>query len=170
MIRFELLAEKHDRVGFSCGVDSLDRFLRENAAQSARKRLSVTVVAVGPQRPIAILGYYAVSSIEILGTALPETLRRRLRLPTHSVSAVLLGRLAVSTHHHRRGVGARLLGDALQRALKASRTIGSTVVVVDAIGDGATAFYAHYGFVPSGNPGRLFLPIGTIAQLDDSHT
>jgi ribosomal protein S18 acetylase RimI-like enzyme len=56
--------------------------------------------------------------------------------------------------------------DALHRALQSSKQIASAVVVVDAKDDQAVAFYRKYGFIDLPKiEKRLFLPMGTIAQL-----
>jgi hypothetical protein len=42
----ELLTSKHNRAGFSCGVDTLDRYLYEQASQDMRRRAASCYVAV----------------------------------------------------------------------------------------------------------------------------
>jgi len=63
-------------------------------------------------------------------------------------------------------LGEYLLLDALARSVKASKTIGSAVVVVDAKDAKGAAFYAQYGVVPfTSEPSRLFMAMKTIAML-----
>jgi predicted GNAT family N-acyltransferase len=82
------------------------------------------------------------------------------------VSATLLGRLAVSEQFRGQRLGERLLMDALHRALQSSKQIASAAVVVDAKDSQAVAFYRKYGFIDLPKiEKRLFLPMGTIAQL-----
>jgi ribosomal protein S18 acetylase RimI-like enzyme len=63
--------------------------------------------------------------------------------------------------------------DALHRALQSSEQIASAAVVVDAKDEQAVAFYRKYGFIDFPKiERRLFLPMGTIAQLfsgDEQH-
>jgi GNAT superfamily N-acetyltransferase len=74
--------------------------------------------------------------------------------------------LAVDREYRGRGVGGHLLVDALQRGLLHSADIASWAVFVDAKDEGAHRFYSKYGFIALPNaPRRLFLPIGTIAEL-----
>ena len=40
----------HDRASFSCGVEPLDRYLREQAGQDARKHAAAPFVLVTPVR------------------------------------------------------------------------------------------------------------------------
>ena len=78
----------------------------------------------------------------------------------------MLGRLAVSEHHRNQGLGEFLLLDALKQSLMTSGVIGSAMVVVDPNNQRAAGFYQKYGFQPiQENGSRLFLAMGTIAQL-----
>jgi GNAT superfamily N-acetyltransferase len=112
-----------------------------------------------------ISGYYTLSQYAIDLGDVPEEVAKELpKYP--AVSATLLGRLAVSTDFRGKGLGEKLLMDALHRSLKLSEQIASTGVVVDAKDDAARAFYRKYGFIelPKVNK-RLFLPMGTIEEL-----
>lgn len=162
--RVGALTKQHDRSGFSCGIEPLDRYLREQAGQDARKRVAAPFVLCG-RTSNAVLGYYTLSALSIDVGAWPEDVARKLpRYPV--VPATLLGRLAVDWRLRGKGMGEHLLMDALHRALVASRAVASVAVVVDAKDDNALAFYQRYGFIPfADEPKRLFLPMGTIERL-----
>lgn len=162
-LRFETLGPRHDRDGFSCGIEALDNYLRRQARQDFKKRVSVAFVLTPDG--ITIAGYYTLSQYSVLLEEVPAEVARRLpRYP--QVPATLLGRLAVHTRFRGRRLGELLLMDALKRALDGSRQVASAAVVVDAKNDAARAFYLRYGFLelPS-RPDRLFLPMATIEQL-----
>jgi hypothetical protein len=56
--------------------------------------------------------------------------------------------------------------DALKRSYNtAIGSIGSMAVVVDPIEEKARSFYLKYGFIDLPDSGRMFIPMGTIAQL-----
>lgn len=95
----------------------------------------------------------------------PADLARKL--PKYElVPATLLGRLAVNINFRGRGLGRRLLMDALYRSLQSSRQVASTTVIVDAKDDAARAFYRKYGFMELPNvERRLLLPMATIEAL-----
>jgi ribosomal protein S18 acetylase RimI-like enzyme len=59
---------------------------------------------------------------------------------------VLLARLALDRTLHGQGLGGALLAEALDRVVVATRTVAARFVVVDALDEGATGFYEHYGF------------------------
>ncbi len=75
------------------------------------------------------------------------------------MSATLIGRLAVSRDRQGRGLGAILLADASLRAFESAATVGSSMIVVDALDEAAAGFYAAHGFVRLPDSLRLVLPM-----------
>jgi GNAT superfamily N-acetyltransferase len=61
--------------------------------------------------------------------------------------------------HQGQRLGAVLLVDALQRAFDTAGTVGSSMVVVDALDEAAAGFYAAHGFVRLPDSLRLVLPM-----------
>jgi GNAT superfamily N-acetyltransferase len=112
----------------------------------------------------SILGYYTLSAFSIESGELPEAIARKLpRYPL--LPATLLGRLAVSQAHRGRGLGSILLADALERSLNNTFSVGSIGVIVDALDEGARAFYIRHQFAQlKDHPSRLFLPMATIEK------
>ncbi len=161
----EPLTKNHNRNAFSCGNQTLDRYLQKIARQDASRGFAAPFVAVTETDPQTILGYYTLSSFSIDLGDLPEDIVRKL--PSYSkVPFTLLGRLAIDQSHQHQKLGKILLYNALQRVLAGSSQIGSHAVVVDAIDDNAISFYQHFGFIQfPDNPSRLFLPMKTIADL-----
>jgi GNAT superfamily N-acetyltransferase len=145
-----------DRGGFSSGAEALDRYIREQATQDVRRR--VTACYVAPEVATGrIAGYYTLSAAGVLLAGLPEPLAKRLpRYP--SVPVARLGRLAVDQAYRGRQLGAALLWDAVARALRSE--IALVALVVDAQDDQAEAFYRHHGFTAFGSlPRQLVLPL-----------
>lgn len=162
-LQVQSLGPHHDRVGFSCGVESLDNYLKKQARQDIKKRVAAVFVLTPDGRTIG--GYYTLSQFSIdLGVLPQETARRLPKYPI--VPATLIGRLAVSTAFRGHGLGEILLMDALHRSLSLSKEIASAALIVDAKDDRAISFYRKYGFLELPNiPGRLFLPMATAEQL-----
>lgn len=161
---FEPLGKHHERVAFDCGIDALNRYVREQAGQDSTKKIAATFVLIG-NTPVTIAGYYSLSSTSINVGELPEAVAKKLpRYPL--MPATLIGRLAVDRHYQGKGSGELLLVDALKRSLASTKQIGSVAVVVDAIDDRAKAFYVHFQFIPlEGFTHRLFLPMKAIERL-----
>jgi len=161
----EPLGSKHDRAAFSCGVDSLDLYLQKQAGQDLKKHAAVSFVLTSDGKTIA--GYYTLSQYAVQLENVPEHVAKKLpKYPL--VPTTLIGRLAVSSAFRGQDQGETLLMDALYRIHKHSREVASAGVIVDAIDAAAVGFYKKYGFLELPKvPKRLFLPMGTIAQLFD---
>jgi predicted GNAT family N-acyltransferase len=95
---------------------------------------------------------------------MPEAARKHIpRYPL--VSATLIGRLAVSRDRQGQSLGAVLLADALRRAFASASTVGSSMVVVDALDESAAGFYAAHGFVRLPDSLRLVLPMRLAGEM-----
>jgi ribosomal protein S18 acetylase RimI-like enzyme len=148
----------HDRASFSCGVAVLDRYLREQASQDVKRLMASCFVAVDAATN-SLAGYYTLAATSVPATELPpETLKRLPRYPV--LPAALIGRLAIDSRFHRRGLGSALLADAALRVFASDTK--AFALIVDAIDDNAAGFYRQHGFRPFvQRPMTLFLPLGT---------
>ena len=159
----EALARHHNRARFQCGSDALDRYIREQASQDARRNVSRVFVAI-PADLEEIAAFYTLSAGSVERESLPEGLMKRL--PRYPVPVALLGRLGVDRRWSGQGLGSALLIDALRRVRLASDTLAVYAVVVDAKDERAHAFYKHFDFIElPDSPRRLFLPFPTIVRL-----
>ncbi len=160
-LRVEALGPQHDRSSFVSGAEALDRYLRSQAGQDARKNMAAPFVLVLPDGTIG--GYYTLSATGVKLTEFPADITRKLpRYPL--VPATLLGRLAVDQNHQGRGYGRFLFADALFRAVRSE--IASFAVIVDAKDDAARQFYIRESFLPlPGQPMKLFRPMEDLAKL-----
>ena len=157
----ERLAPEHDRTEFGCGVDALDRYLRYQAGQDVRRRVTSCFVA----RDVTtgrIAGYYTLAAGGIPLAEMPDSLAKRLpRYP--SVPVARLGRLAVALAYRGRKLGGALLWDAVDRAARSE--VAVYALVVDAKDQQAANFYRHHGFTPFASaPGTLILPLKPIGS------
>ena len=112
-----------------------------------------------------VAGYFTLCTGAILPENLPAAIAERL--PSYGAfPAILLGRLAVDQDYQNQNLGRFLLVAAVRQAYRASRTIAAMAVTVDAIDEGAAAFYRRFGFIsyPS-HPLSLFLPMSMAPDL-----
>jgi GNAT superfamily N-acetyltransferase len=143
-VRIEPLGSSHDRTAFSCASDDLDRYIRTQASQDTRRGVARVFVAIMPEEPKRIAGFFTLSAAWVATSDLPPEVAKRL--PRHPIPAALVGRLAVDRAFARRGLGSILLADAVKKTMAAAETVAMTVVIVDPIDDTARAFYAAFGF------------------------
>ena len=160
----EPLGRHHGRAAFSCGIESLDHYLKTQAGQDVKRKANGVFVLAGRSEPERILGYYTLCAASLAPGEVPLAARKHIpRYPL--VSTTLIGRLAVAGQCQGLGLGALLLADALRRACAAASTVGSSMVVVDAISERAAAFYEANGFIRLPESLRLVLPMWTVMKL-----
>lgn len=156
-LRIAVLNDAHDRNGFTCGVESLDRYLKTQAGQDVRRKANAVFVLSRDAEPDRILGYYTLCAMAVSQGGVPETARKHVpRYPL--VSCTLIGRLAARDQQGQR-LGSILLADALQRAFESASTVGSSMVIVDALDEAGAGFYAAHGFVRLPDSLRLVMPM-----------
>jgi len=160
----EHLGPQHSRNEFSSGNLLLDNYLKRQAGQDIRRKLSVCFVLCDASSSF-IKGYYTLSNCSIPGELIPEQYRSHFPGSYEALPATLLGRLAIDRDFQGAGAGKLLLIDALKRSFLISNEIGSFAVVVDPINENAERFYDKFGFIKLTDSGKMFLPMKTIKQL-----
>ena len=138
-----LLHAQHQTDQFSCGVASLDAWLKRRALKNQIQGASRTYVACQGDRVVA---YYAIASGAVTCNEATGRLRRNMPDP---IPVVVLGRLGVDSSLHGQGLGRSLVRDAALRILQAADVIGIRGMTVQALSDDARVFYEHMGFEPS---------------------
>jgi predicted GNAT family N-acyltransferase len=158
---FEPLGAHHDRAAFDCGVEPLNRYIREQAGQDVRREAARVWIMVETGNPSKIVGYYTLCATSVILTSVPDDVKKRLpRYP--DVPAFLIGRLARGLTYP--STGRILLSDALQRCVRLSGDAAAALIVVDAKDAKAAQFYARFGFQVLTQQ-RLFLPMATACAM-----
>ncbi|MGQ0464362.1 MAG: GNAT family N-acetyltransferase [Sporichthyaceae bacterium] len=156
------LADRHEAAGFDCGVEELNIWLGQQALRAQHSGTARTFVWVRPEAPDQVWAYFSLAPTEVAR----RTLSRGQSSGYSTVPGYLLARLAVHVDLRGQGYGTQVLVDALTRAARAAETGGGRLVVVDALGEAAAAFYRHHDFAPvKDNPHRLVLKIASIREL-----
>lgn len=138
-----LLSAEHALDDFTCGVASLDEWLKRRAYPNQVSGASRTYVATEGRR---VVGYYCLASGALALNIAPSPVRRNMPDP---VPMAVLGRLAIDRLWQGKGLGAAMLQDAVTRSAQAGDIIGIRGLLVHAISDKAKIFYEHYGFTAS---------------------
>jgi len=166
VLQTESLKSSHIRDDFDCGQKALDDYLKKQANQDIKKRLSACfVLTENKESTLTVKGYYTLSNTSISKDLIPEKLRKKFPRSYDTIPATLLGRLARDKSVIGQGKGEDLLMDALYRSYLASKKMGSFAVVVDPIDEKAEYFYEQYGFKKLPDSGKMFLVMKTIQQL-----
>ena len=159
--REEALTRNHDRASFDCGVPALNEYLQRYARQNHESGGAKTFVAVTPETPAIVLGYYTISPGAIAFAKTPATITKRLG--RYEVPVFRLGRLAVSRAVQGRGLGGDLLLAAGERALAVAQEVGGVALAIDAKDERAAAWYERFGALRLlADPLKLVLPLDTI--------
>jgi len=157
-LHIEKLHRTHAVEKFACGQPDLDRFLIRHALQAQQSNSSQTYVAINDGE---VVGFYTIVAGEVQHAKAPERVVKGM--PRHPVPLLVLARLAIHAKSQGQGIGAGLLLDALGRTLQVADVVGIRALAVHAKDDQATAFYRHFGFIPSPTDARhLFMIIKDI--------
>jgi GNAT superfamily N-acetyltransferase len=138
-----LLATDYQLGDFTCGVDSLDEWLKKRAHPNQVNGASRTYVVTEGKK---VVGYYCLASGALELSDTPTSIRRNMPDP---VPVAILGRLAVDKSCQGRGLGVALLQNAVIRTAQAGGILGIRGLLVHALSIEAMAFYEHHGFVAS---------------------
>lgn len=160
----DALSPSHDRKSFSCGVAVLERYFREQAGQDIKRRVAQCYVAHKPGED-QVAGFYTLSAGDVALRDMPEDVARKLpRYPVVPVARV--GRLAIDQAFQGQRLGAALLWDAAERAMRSE--LGVFALCVDAKDAPAIAFYQHFGFSAfASQPDKLFMPLSVIGRISE---
>lgn len=160
-IKFEPLGD-HDRNGFSCEENQLNKYIKEIARQDQKKNSAQVYVAVDKDSPKKIIGFYTLCPASIPKADLPIENQKKLPKYPH-ISGYLIGRLARDQNYKSQGIGDLLMVNALKKVIAASEIASGNLVFVEAKNEKAREFYKKFGFESlQNNKDFLFLPISTI--------
>ncbi len=152
------LDAQHDVNLFDCGKPPLNEWLRRHAMKNEGRASRTFVVCEGN----VVVGYYALATGSVESKDAPRALRKNM---PPQIPVLVLGRLAVDSRHHGKGIGPGLLKDALRRALGVAHDVGVRAILVHAIDEQVVSFYTQCGFkaFPEASL-TFFLPLEEVAD------
>lgn len=162
----QLLESKHNKKEFDCGKDLLNNYLKNQAGQDIKRKLSGCFVLLDDTTD-TICGYYTLSNNSIPLSSFSDEIQRKLPKSYTAIPTTLLGRLAIDLKFQGKGIGKILLIDALKISYEISKEIGSFAIVVDPIDDDAVKFYEKYDFIKLPDSGKMFIATTTLKHLFD---
>jgi GNAT superfamily N-acetyltransferase len=155
------IAAHHDRKRFDCGDADLNIYLQRFARQNHQSGGAKCFVAVAPNAPDHVLGFYTISPASLAYARTPEILRRGLG--RYDVPVFRVGRLATDLSVQGQGLGGKLIIAAGERALLVAEHVGGVALLIDAKNQRAVEWYQSYGALrlPESEL-SLVLPLKTI--------
>lgn len=163
----ELLCSTHNRDDFDCGKELLNNYLKTQAGQDVKRKLSACFV-LAEKETNKIKGYYTLSNSSIPLNYFSESIRKKLPKSYVTIPVTLLGRLAIDKKFQGMGIEKILLLDALKRSWETSQEIGSFAVVVDPMDKEAESFYKKYDFLKLPDSEKMFIAMKTLIKLFNS--
>ena len=151
------LSKNHKRESFESTHQSLNNYLKLQATKESKKGLAKIYVLVNSDNEV--VGYYTLSSSELPKESVPENLLKKISKSYTGYPAILIGRLAVTKNETGKGLGGELLVDAIHRCILHAQSIGTSVIMVDAIDKNASSFYSKYMFNNLPDSNRMILKI-----------
>ncbi|MEV7043876.1 GNAT family N-acetyltransferase [Amycolatopsis sp. NPDC051061] len=139
------LKDEHDVEAFDCEVESLNSWLRNEARKAEKAYTARTHVWTDGPDEVEVRAYFAFAPTALIRGELSSG---QAGGQSGMIPGFLLGRLALDKSLRGQGLGTELLVDAIGRLVGAAEVSAGRLIVVDAIDDGAAAFYRKYGFTP----------------------
>ena len=92
LYRLEPLGKHHDRAEFTCGVESLDAYLKTQASQDMRRKANAIFVLVRVDASNKIVGYFTLCAYGVTPGIIPETAQKHI--PRYPIVSATLNRAA----------------------------------------------------------------------------
>lgn len=161
---------RHDRAGFSCGVERLDNYLKLTARKQQKGDMTRVYVAV-EDGGVTVLGYHAIN----LGMMNVDELQKPPQgAPDHGELPILfLGQVAVSKGAQGQGIGSILMHHVFEKAARIADQAGCFAIVLDVMADGGDeaferrrSWYAEFGFQSFvSDPARMFMTMKQVRAI-----
>ncbi len=136
---------KHDRTGFSCGIETIDSWFKQSISQQIKN--DRVRVWCGINDDGVLVGFYALSAYTIDLADAGHLVRRG---DLHDLPAIYLNVIAVDKTQQGQGGGNDLLMHAIRKCIKVSDDIGVVAIILDVRKDDdfdkRVKFYNRYGF------------------------
>lgn len=159
----------HDRSAFSCGVQSIDRWVKTSVSDETKAdRLRLWC---GTDDAGTLFGVYAINphSVQPKDGGLLARKGERKHIPVLYLSC-----LAIDSRFQKKGLGEAMMGHAIEKAVQLSAELPVAAIVLDVHEDEAferrMAFYKRLGFISfsAEDPSRMYLPMADARKSVDA--
>jgi len=162
MYKIQLLNKEHKRKIFDCGHEDINKFLKQQAKQKAKKSYSQTHVLVDEMRPTQIIGFHTLTTCLI-----DKPLQHQLNIKyPDELFGVNLARMGVDVKFQGKLFSEYLIYDAISKTGLIDINMGTQGLFLDAKNDQLIEYYKRYGFeLIADTPRKMWLPIGVVQKL-----
>jgi GNAT superfamily N-acetyltransferase len=158
-VNIEPLDSDHERGAFCCSSSkTIQNYFRNNAKNDHKLYKARVYVAVAPGTKKA-LGFYNLVLKSLIPADVSEAAEDKFARVA-SVPAIYLGMIGVSDECAGGGIGKKLMGHAIQKALDISELAGAFALALDALDEEVAALYSAVGFeLFTAGKLQMFLPL-----------
>lgn len=158
-------ASKHDRSAFKNEEPAMEQYIKTKARKYMQANAASCFVIAEQSNPSQILGFYTLSYSSVALERVPGALAKQLKLPKYPrIPVTLLGRIARDLSARSQPIGKLLISDAIKRAVRSSKEIGSVGIILDPKNCKLADYYAKYGLKPLSNA-QMLLPMKDAASF-----
>jgi GNAT superfamily N-acetyltransferase len=158
-IDIQPLDQTHDLGAFCCAsTPKIQNYCRNNIKKDHKLYKVRAYVAVAPGTK-KVLGYYTLVLKSLVPEDVSETAQDKFERVA-SVPAIYLGMIGVTDDCAGGGIGKKLMGHAIQKALEISELAGAFALALDALDEEVAALYTAVGFeFFTAGKLQMFLPL-----------
>ncbi|HEV7305195.1 hypothetical protein [Ensifer sp.] len=158
---------EHPRGAFCCDLQRIDNFFKNNALKSHRAYAQRVFVACTADDKSPV-GFYALTTMTFRPGMNAEADKKFGRFDAiPSIYLTMIGRDKAAP----KGLGARMMLDAFQRALEVREHVGVYALTLHAFNEKVKAYYETFGFQQFADPAQdqeeykaMFIPLSTVAE------
>ncbi|MEA3418435.1 MAG: GNAT family N-acetyltransferase [Campylobacterota bacterium] len=163
LVKFDIATSYKGIKTFDCGNEMINTFVRKSLKRRVKKHLSQAYVLLDTERDEHFVGFYTLDTFSIARDSF-ETNQKPSGLPP-VIPVIKLGMLGVSRQLQGKGIGKKLLRDALFKVMQVAELAGCAGIYLLAEKD-AVPFYESLGFVgiKDAEPLPMFLEMGIIVD------
>lgn len=159
----EPLDRDHDRGAFSCEVDPITNFLKNNARKD-HDAYKVRVFVACEAGSKKVIGFYSLVLSALTPSVVSDEADKKFGR-VNAVPVIYLAMIGRDESTVRRGVGQALMEDAFERALAISEHAGAYALALDALNDRVAQIYEGFGFEKFiDGELKMFIPLRTLRE------
>lgn len=138
------LEKKHERGAFSCSVQTIQNYFRNNVRKQhdAYQVRAYVACEAGSDVPI---GFYYLCLSAYEADEVDATAEKKFQR-AEAIPAVYLGMVAVDANVDAKGLGKKLMGDAMRKTAKIADIAGTYALTLDALNQRLVGYYQDLGF------------------------